>query len=416
MSEKVELQVNKLFNANIESKESQVSKCIDIFKPEPKEYDVLNDNWPKPKPKVKKKKYNNKNFFCLRCRQRFNRTENFKRHIDRPVPGRVCAEVPVIIHWGLVKENAHEQIDYYKKNKKFMYKENRITEAHIQLAKDKSSTFLRNILRYTTIESAMNKKSLIEYFKKKERLGYEKLFVEYHDPTNYLTEELIYLTKNGIIYAPYNNNNNGLIKVGFVKRIHYADHMFRIHKQKNIDAYMKTYDLDDNPSQDEIMKANQLNSLKINPFYQIAYNKDENGWEIDIPNKDFNRPSLDLVEYWIKEDSTTLDHTKKNKSNKSNKPYGYTTSYYSATYKECTGNFKINDKPVNQKYLKFNKKKLANVSPGDMAMLFIKRGIEQKTEEKRASKLENEKQKILNGLKKDREDEAKLKLTIMNQI
>ena len=49
-------------------------------------------------------------------------------------------------------------------------------------------------------------------------------------------------------------------------------------------------------------------------------------------------------------------------------------------------------------------------------MLFIKRGNEQKIEEKRASKLENEKQKILNGLKKDREDEAKLKLTIMNQI
>ena len=63
MSEKVELQVNQLFNANIESKESKESKSIDIFKPEPEEYDVLNDNWPNRNRKLKRRSTIIKIFF-----------------------------------------------------------------------------------------------------------------------------------------------------------------------------------------------------------------------------------------------------------------------------------------------------------------------------------------------------------------
>ena len=138
--------------------------------PETKEFDVLTDI-PifVPKKQVEKKNYNTKQYYCLRCRQRFNKTANFKRHISKSTPpAGTCLNIDTDIYWKLVQENGLEQIKYYKKNKEFIYNK-QPTDADVQRAQEKTNTYVHHVLKYMNgnTDNANSQGILEKYLAKK---------------------------------------------------------------------------------------------------------------------------------------------------------------------------------------------------------------------------------------------------------
>ena len=153
-------------------------------------------------------------------------------------------------------------------------------------------------------------------------MGYKILRVKYLAPHSFRTDELVYLLKDNIVYAPYPTKHRELIKLGYIDKIYYGDECFRIKKRVDPDEYMEMYKLSKYSTEEEKDKAFKLNVMKISPIRQVFYDKDEKGWEINIDEM----PNLEIYKLVIKADNTIIDNKK------SNHTYGYDATYYSITY------------------------------------------------------------------------------------
>lgn len=286
------------------------------------------------------KNYNNKSFYCLRCKKQLGRTTYFKKHCLGDAPTKRCKNVGVDIDWLVVKHDAEKQLNYYKKHKKYLYNE-KPTDEQKKDAIINSNDFINQVFRY---DLELTEEALQIWETKQKKLGYEILRVKADLHSLPYPKKITYLIKDKIIYTPYRNNKRYLIKVGYVDDIYYEPSCFNL-KEKS-EEYKERYNLNDTTNKDTRDNAFIDNVCKINPQLQRGFDKDEDGWIIDV----YTQPELQFKRYVIKEDRTVLNPNRCLKAQ--SKPYGYNLTYYTDTFYETIRTFKINEYPINHKIKK----------------------------------------------------------------
>ena len=325
---------------------------------------------------MNKKKMNDKghHFYCLQCKKRFRKLQDFKYHFKGEESPRGCkyvcnamigkqspdewAEAMGLttqpIAWKACKDNALEQIKYYKipiavkrkKNKqKYMYTKTP-DYCDIIRATHKNTNQLFKIFSkdIQDINTFVEKRIITTYLDKQFNLGYHTLAVR---KSNLITgndddgafkynldKERYYLVKDNIIYAPFRTKNKTLIRVGHVSNIHFDYKDFKIDKHISRDEWIKRYGTIE--TQDNLEKAYVLNFGKLSSEL-IHKGTIETGFEVKA-TEDWTHPHqltrkfLDLKQYNINECIVNLDNKKQT--------YGYTQKYYSYSYATSTQKFR----------------------------------------------------------------------------
>lgn len=301
------------------------------------------------------KNYNDKSFYCLRCKKKLGRTTYFKKHCLCDAPTKRCKNVGVDIDWIVVQHDAEKQLNYYKKHKKYLYNE-KPTDEQKKDAIINSNDFINQVFRY---DLELTEEALQIWETKQKKLGYEIIRVKADLHSMPYPKKITYLVKDKIVYTPYRNNKRYLIKVGYVDNIYYEPSYFNL--KENSEEYIERYNLNGDSSKDTRDNAFIDNVCKINTKLQVGFDKDEGGWNIDA----YTQPELEFKRYVINEDRTVLNPNRCIKAQ--SKPYGYNLTYYTSTFYESTRKFKINEHPMNHKVKKH--KFIANDS---MTLLYLR--------------------------------------------
>jgi len=313
-------------------------------------------------------------FYCLRCKKRFKKLQDFKYHFKGEEPPRGCKYVcnPIIgkrsptewaetmvtktepIAWKACKDNALEQIKYYKipiavkrkKNKeKYMYsKTPDYCDIIRAIHKNRHQLFKIFSKDIHDITDFVEQRIIISYLDKQFNLGYDTLAVR---KTNVISgndddgafkynldKERYYLVKDNIIYAPFRTKDKKVIPVGHVSNIHFDYEDFKIDRHISNKEWIKRYGSSE--TEENLEKAYVHNFGKLS--YELIHKGTiETGLEVKA-TEDWTHPHqltrkfLDLKQYNINECIVNVDNKKQT--------YGYTQKYYSYSYATATQKFR----------------------------------------------------------------------------
>ena len=330
-------------------KEENINKNIVLLEKNEENNKLLESKLLKPK------NYNDKSFYCLRCKKKFGRLHYFRRHCLGDSPTKRCSNKGIDIDWSVVQHDAKKQLAFYKKNKKYLYNEKPDDDKKLN-AIINSNDFTHQLFRY---DLEIREDALQIWEAKQKKLGYEILRVKADLQSLRYPAKLTYLIKDKIIYAPYRNNKRYLITVGYVDDIYYEPTCFAV--EEKLKEYIERYEINESTPKNNLDFAFIDNFCKIDPKLQIDFDKDQNGWKIDA----YDQPELKFKRYVIKEDRSILNSNRCLKAQ--SKAYGYNLTYYSSTFFESIRKFKTNEYPTNYKI-----KKHSYTADDAMALIYMK--------------------------------------------